>query len=279
MFNRKTLLPAILISIIFIQTAPAVTVISGQQNLSAGYLNPALVGISALRVVIIYDNTELGTGAGLLSDLGARVEQRLIGADYRLAVLIQNGFNARYLDTPILRININTFLLTADRPPVFLIQTSFAADIRMPRNINSLVKVDLWTRADTIQTKPGNSDYDTIGGVIQKHTDLFANDFILANNLFNPPTIADVNTPTTSYQSVYPSTTLKDYNDPNKAGISKYKQADKPQAGYVGSKGSRIFHKPDCPLAKKILPKNLITYTTRQQAIDADKKPCKYCNP
>jgi hypothetical protein len=206
------------------------------------------------------------------------VEQRLIGADYRLAVLIQNGFNARYLDTPILRININTFLLTADRPPVFLIQTSFAADIRTPRNINSLVKVDLWTRADTIQAKSADAEYNAIGSVILKHTDLFANDFILANNLFNPPVIADVNTPTTSYKSAYPPTG-KDYNDPNKAGISKPKQGDNALAGYVGSKGSRIFHKPDCPLTKKILPKNLITYTTRQQAIDADKKPCKYCNP
>ena len=49
--------------------------------------------------------------------------------------------------------------------------------------------------------------------------------------------------------------------------------------GYVASKNSQVFHKPDCKSAAKILEKNLVHYATRDEAIAAGKKPCPECNP
>ena len=48
---------------------------------------------------------------------------------------------------------------------------------------------------------------------------------------------------------------------------------------YVASKNSDVFHKPDCRWAKNISPKNLVGYSTRDEAIEAGKRPCKWCKP
>jgi phosphatidylserine/phosphatidylglycerophosphate/cardiolipin synthase-like enzyme len=49
--------------------------------------------------------------------------------------------------------------------------------------------------------------------------------------------------------------------------------------GYVASKNSAVFHKPDCKSAAKISEKNLVRYSTWDEAIQTGKKPCAECNP
>ncbi len=49
--------------------------------------------------------------------------------------------------------------------------------------------------------------------------------------------------------------------------------------GYVASRNSAVFHRPDCKGAAKISEKNLVHYATREDAIAAGKKPCHECNP
>ena len=49
--------------------------------------------------------------------------------------------------------------------------------------------------------------------------------------------------------------------------------------GYVASKRSQVFHRADCKSAAKISEKNLVRYNTRDEAIQAGKKPCVECRP
>ena len=49
--------------------------------------------------------------------------------------------------------------------------------------------------------------------------------------------------------------------------------------GYLASKNSGVFHKAGCKGAAKISEKNLVRYATREEAIQAGKKPCRECNP
>jgi len=49
--------------------------------------------------------------------------------------------------------------------------------------------------------------------------------------------------------------------------------------GYVASKNSKVFHKPECRWAKRIKPENLVGYSSRDEAIKAGKRPCKQCKP
>ncbi len=49
--------------------------------------------------------------------------------------------------------------------------------------------------------------------------------------------------------------------------------------GFVASKNSDVFHRANCESAAKIAAKNLVRYATREEAIEAGKKPCDECNP
>jgi phosphatidylserine/phosphatidylglycerophosphate/cardiolipin synthase-like enzyme len=49
--------------------------------------------------------------------------------------------------------------------------------------------------------------------------------------------------------------------------------------GFVASVNSQVFHRPDCKSASKISAKNLVRYATRDEAIQAGKKPCGECRP
>ena len=49
--------------------------------------------------------------------------------------------------------------------------------------------------------------------------------------------------------------------------------------GFVASARSQVFHRPDCKSAAKISEKNLVRYTTRDEAIQAGKKACAECQP
>jgi hypothetical protein len=48
---------------------------------------------------------------------------------------------------------------------------------------------------------------------------------------------------------------------------------------YVSSKNSQIFHLPQCRSAKRIKPENLVGYNSREEVIQAGKRPCKVCKP
>jgi len=48
---------------------------------------------------------------------------------------------------------------------------------------------------------------------------------------------------------------------------------------YVGSANSKKYHNPDCKWAKKISPKNVVTFKTAQDALEAGYVPCKVCKP
>lgn len=48
---------------------------------------------------------------------------------------------------------------------------------------------------------------------------------------------------------------------------------------YVASKIREPFHKADCEWASRISPENLVTYSSREEAIQAGHRPCKVCRP
>lgn len=48
---------------------------------------------------------------------------------------------------------------------------------------------------------------------------------------------------------------------------------------YVSSKNSQVFHLPQCRSVKRINPENLVGYSSREEAIQAGKRPCKVCKP
>ncbi|MCP4262484.1 MAG: hypothetical protein GY774_34015 [Planctomycetes bacterium] len=48
---------------------------------------------------------------------------------------------------------------------------------------------------------------------------------------------------------------------------------------YVSSKNSQVFHRPNCRSVKRIKPENLVGYNSKDEVIQAGKRPCKVCKP
>lgn len=52
-----------------------------------------------------------------------------------------------------------------------------------------------------------------------------------------------------------------------------------PAPTYVGSSKSTVYHLPSCSSAKKIVPTNLITFATKDEAAKKGYRACKVCKP
>ena len=74
------------------------------------------------------------------------------------------------------------------------------------------------------------------------------------------------------YSETHQTGTVAPVDPPSKA-------ADTVSSGFVASANSQVFHKPDCKSVAKISEKNLVHYATRDEAIQAGKRPCHECNP
>lgn len=69
-----------------------------------------------------------------------------------------------------------------------------------------------------------------------------------------------------------PSTALRQHPKSNPGSVTSNYEL-------TGSKSSDVFHKSDCRSVSSISSENLVSYKTREEAILAGKRPCKWCNP
>jgi len=52
-----------------------------------------------------------------------------------------------------------------------------------------------------------------------------------------------------------------------------------PSGGFVGSRGSQVFHRADCPHAVRIGSGNAVRFPTAREAVAQGRRACKTCNP
>ena len=227
------------------------------EPLSPASFNPALVGLNALRLAI-------PDIPPTLAGLGPNVERKLAEADPHLTTLLKNGAAAGITVTPQIVIYITKLSLTPNRPPVFSVRTTLSANVPVPSvtaATTTLIEVDVWSRADTIQATNINAELNAVTTLVNKHIDEFISDFTLANTTPEMPT--DVN------KTNIEQANLTEPNNPSTMA----------QYNFIASKSQLVFHKLDCPLVKNILAKNRIYFKTKEEAIAAGKKPCTRCKP
>jgi hypothetical protein len=64
---------------------------------------------------------------------------------------------------------------------------------------------------------------------------------------------------------------------PVSAGVSKASVAAR--AGYVATAKSKAFHRPECRTVSEMTDSQIVTYATRDEAVQAGKRPCRQCKP
>ncbi|MCH8807038.1 MAG: hypothetical protein IH986_13235 [Planctomycetes bacterium] len=67
--------------------------------------------------------------------------------------------------------------------------------------------------------------------------------------------------------------------EPEKPAAKYSTSVASPDARFVGSRRSSIYHRATCSHAKRIKPSNLVAFGARKVAVDAGRRPCKTCKP
>jgi hypothetical protein len=165
----------------------------------------------------------------------------------------QDGFPELRLDIDILPLpDANQFIL---RVQVFL-----AKKLPLGENSDYYVLADVWKNEPVARlvSKANLPDAITDAALEQVRV------FIAAKSISKPSDINQIG-PGFAKSSVELNT------KPNKPQNVESK--------FVASKNSQVFHKPGCPFAQKIASKNRVSYSSRDEAVAAGKRPCKSCNP
>lgn len=77
-----------------------------------------------------------------------------------------------------------------------------------------------------------------------------------------------------SYKDIYH---LEKKSIPHFKNKTKRKIRHKRESFYVAGKKSKVFHRPDCPFAKRL--KSKVIFETRYEAIRKGLRPCRKCKP
>lgn len=226
-----------------------------------GQANPTLAGIENLLVIIVPPDAEPNKDGLVWTELEAKVINKLNEA----GIKIMPGIAGNILNIDELRVYIDMLKLDDLQQYVFHVQTSLARAVYLKKQRHLLFKTDVWKTEQAMQAVSVQTMPDAVTNVVLEQAEAFIHAYLAANLPAEQP--SDTKTSKTVSQ-----TTQRQLTRPAaKPTQAEYK--------YVASKNSRVFHKPDCTWAKRIAPKNLVGYNTREEAIQAGKRPCKRCNP
>jgi len=246
-----------------------------------GRPNPTLADIEQLYVVIVRLHSRPDEDGLLLNELEQSVRNKLKDANITVAeddvdkikpdikkVLLRRlkekdvrNLRWRSGNIPELRIYIDTLKLTDSQQYVFRIQTSVARAVCLSKKLRPIFKADVWKVEPVMQTVSLKSMPTKVTDVVLEQVETFIIAYLAANPPGAQPSDAkDI--------TVKPEKLTKPDTKPT---VAEYK--------YVASKNSEVFHKPDCRWAKRIAAKNLVGYNSRDEAIEAGKRPCKMCKP
>ena len=223
--------------------------------------NPTLTGIRQLYIVILPPDAEPNKDCLNWKNLEAAVESKISQSGIKIAQAIQREHILRSLAIPELRIDIN--MLKTEEPVqyIFHIETSLAKKVYLTKDASQRIKVDLWKTELAMQAVSAEAMPAAVTSAVLEQVEGFIHAYLAAN----PPN----KRPSDSNDiSIVPKEQVKPAAESTPAEYE-----------YVASKNGKVFHKPDCIWAKRIKPENLVNYSSRDEAINAGKKPCKQCNP
>jgi len=250
-----------------------------------GRPHPELAEIEELYVVIKLFDTEPGKDGPIEKELDKLVRDRLKNAGITIAeddldkvnpdikkVLLRRlkekdvrNLRWRAANIPELRVDIEMVTLDDSQRYIFRIQTSLARTVALQAQPNLYFHADVWKQVSQMRTVPIRNMPAEITKIVLEQVDTFIADYHIANPKDRSATDAN------DIAAVLPVVPVEKTTPVVKPATAQYK--------YVASKNSKVFHNPDCRWAQRIKPANLVTFSTREKAIQAGKRPCKICKP
>jgi hypothetical protein len=226
-----------------------------------GQPDPALAGVRQLYIVILPPDAEPNKDGLNWKNLEAAVESKISETGIKIAQAIQREHILRSLAIPELRININMLKIEEPQQYIFHIETSLAKKVYLTKDGSRYIKADLWETEPIMQAVSAEGMPAAVTGAVLEQVEAFIHAYLAAN----PPNkrLSDAN----------------DISTGTKEQVEPAAESAPAEYEYVASKNGKVFHKPDCIWVKKIKPENLVSYGSRDEAINAGKRPCRQCNP
>jgi hypothetical protein len=230
-----------------------------------GRPNPALAGIDNLFVTVIHTGEEPN---GLVWEkLKAEIDNRLNQAGIKVFSPEPNVWYKLPI-WPELKIRVDMLELKQSQQYVFHIQTLLAKNIYVEVEPAFRQKADVWKTEPIMQAVSVQSAPVAITSAVLEQVEAFVHAYLAANPPSKRPSDAnDI------------STAAKEQVEPTAESTPASQRGEPAEYKYIASKNSKVFHRPDCHWVRQIKPKNLVYYSSRDEAIKAGKKPCKQCKP
>jgi hypothetical protein len=226
-----------------------------------------LAGIERFAVQIVSINNAADIAVPPWNQLNEIVKQQFDKAriDAIIRPISHDPSNTSML--PILEIYIDSLELADEQLCVFHIQTVFKTSVCLEEQPLRHIKADVWKRKPLMEAVSLTTMSSRLTEVVLEQVQAFICAYQSANS---PSRLQQLNTQNL-YQrqdkvGLYKTSESLSFNQPTKTT-------------FIASKNSKIFHKPECQWAQKIKPENLVIYHSRNQAINAGKRPCKQCQP
>ncbi len=233
--------------------------------------HPELARIDSLYVTVAPLGAKAEEYDPVWKELGQKVGQKLQQAGIKV-------LTTKPYDKPIsqqLGIYIDLLKLDESNQRVFHVQTSLSRTVYLEaplpntpgRDAGLSVQADVWNKSSPMQIAASQHTPAAITEIALQQTE----ELIVNWTAANPPgkQAADANDIKIATQKASAQPTKPP--PPRALGAAEYK--------YVASKNSTAFHLPGCSSVKRISPDNLVGYKTRDEAINAGKRPCKLCKP
>jgi hypothetical protein len=230
--------------------------------------NPTLTGIGQLYIVILPPDAEPNKDGLVWKNLEAAVGNKISQNGIKIAQAIQREHILRSLAIPELRIDINMLKIVESQQYVFHIETSLAKKAYLTKDSSRCIKADLWKTEPTMRAVSAEGMPAAITGAVLEQVGMFIHAYLVANPSNKRPSDAN-NISKVAEEQLKP--VAESAPASQRGELAEYK--------YVASKNSKVFHRPDCHWVRQIKPKNLVYYSSRDEAINAGKKPCKQCKP
>ncbi len=155
--------------------------------------------------------------------------------------------------------------------PVYLADVEFAADSAISQSVMAFIRQAVKPDAE------GKLPVIQLSGIRRGQT--FS---IIAKIAINGKDLTEMLIEKGLAQRVVILDPAAELHAPNRSAAAS-PGAAKPQlpstAGFVASKTSKVFHRPDCRFAKQMDPAKSLTFRSRQEAEQNGRRPCKTCNP
>jgi hypothetical protein len=260
---------------------PAVCLSETVYEISEPVEDTALQGVKEIVPYVTMYWTGERPSDDLAEDIEKQAEEKLKGAGFEtcsnepneamIKVLEQriagqyNHLRWRSINLPELMIRIYVIKHQDSGTCVFNVQTSLARKVYTAQPPRKAMKAEVWR----IDVGPSATNAENFKAAVSETVLSQVKAFIAAYQKANSSIKELVSESREKQDAVVPITAKREAR----------KSATEAEGYYVASKNSRVFHNPNCYAAKRIMPKNLVKYSSRERALQDGKRPCKICKP